>query len=333
MSQTLVVSGSPHVKSEHTVRSIMWGVVIALLPVFAASALVFGVRAIMAVLVTSAACVATEYVIQRFFLRQQPTVDDGSAVVTGMLLAFNVSIAVPMWQLVVGAVVAIGVAKMAFGGIGTNPFNPALIGRAFMTVSFPVHMNTWALPREQLLSLGVDRATGATPLGKIADALELGEPLSAIAAELPSHTELFLGTIGGSMGEVSALAVLIGGAYMLYRRLIPLETPLVFLGTLALITGVFWLFDPESYADPLFHILAGGAMLGSWFMATDMATSPMSRNGRILFAAGCGLLTAIIRLLGGFPEGVTYAILIMNAFVPLIDNKLRPPRFGKGAVS
>ena len=333
MSQTLIVSGSPHAKSDLTVRSIMWGVVIALLPVFAVSAYVFGVRAIIAVLVTSAACVVTEYIVQRFFLKQKPTVDDGSAVVTGMLLAFNVSVAVPLWQLVVGSIVAIAVAKMAFGGIGTNPFNPALIGRAFMTVSFPVHMNTWVVPRESLLSLGVDRATGATPLGYIADAAARGEPLSTVAAELPGYSQMFLGTIGGSMGEISALAVLIGGAYMLYRKLISWETPVVFLGTLAAGTGIFWIIDPTAYADPLFHVLAGGAMLGAWFMATDMTTSPMSRNGKIVFAAGCGLITAVIRLFGGFPEGVTYAILLMNAFVPLIDNKFRPRRFGKGVAS
>ncbi len=333
MSQTLIVSSSPHAKGDLTVARIMWGVVIALVPVFVASALVFGARAIMAVLVTSAACVVTEYVIQRYFLKQRATVSDGSAVVTGMLLAFNVSVAVPMWQLVVGSIVAIGVAKMAFGGLGANPFNPALIGRAFMTVSFPVHMNTWPLPQQTLLSLGADRVTGATALGQIADAKALGEPLTTIAAELPSYWQLFLGTVGGSMGEISALAVLIGGAYMLYRQLISWETPVIFLGTLAVITGTFWVIDPTAYADPLFHVLAGGAMLGAWFMATDMTTSPMSRNGKIVFAVGCGFITAVIRLFGGFPEGVTYAILIMNAFVPIIDNKLRPRRFGKGAAA
>jgi electron transport complex protein RnfD len=274
-------------------------------------------------LVALGVSVITEWLITHFLLKKPVRVSDGSAVVTGLLLGLNLPAGIPLWQVAAGAFFAIGIAKMVFGGLGHNPFNPALAGRAFMLASFPADMTVWP----QLgfrTTLSADVVTGATPLGILAETGVQG--LNAPGA--PNHLDLFLGTIGGSLGEISALAILIGGLYMIARRIISWEIPVMFLAGLALFTGAFWLSDPTSYADPLFHILAGGAMLGAWFMATDMVTSPMTTRGRILYALVGGALAGAIRLFGAYPEGVSYAILIMNAFVPVIDRGLRPRRFG-----
>jgi electron transport complex protein RnfD len=222
--------------------------------------------------------------------------------------------------LLAGSVVAIGVAKMAFGGLGKNPFNPALVGRAFMLASFPVEMTSWPVPLTNAWSLGADAVTSATPLGILA---EKGP------ADLPGYMDLFLGKVGGCIGEVSALAILIGGLYMIYKKIITWHIPVFYLLSLAGFSGVLYLIDASKYADPLFHILAGGAMLGAWFMATDMVTSPMSIKGQIIFAVGGGILCGAIRIFGSYPEGCSYSILIMNAFVPLIDKYAKPKRFGR----
>jgi electron transport complex protein RnfD len=319
MSNRIVVSLSPHEKSDLNVEKIMWGVVIALAPAFLASVYYYGLQAVRVVVLALVFCTGIEYLVQKFIMKTKITAFDGSAAITGLLLAFNVPSTIPWWQLLVGSLAAIGVTKMAFGGLGKNPFNPALVGRAFMLASFPVQMTTWPLPLKNLWSFGADAVTGATPLGVLA---EQGP------ANLPGHLDLFLGNIGGCIGEVSALAILLGGIYMLSRKIITWHIPVFYILSLFGFTGIFWLVNPTKYADPLFHILAGGAMLGAWFMATDMVTSPMSVKGQIIFAIGGGILCGAIRLFGSYPEGCSYSILIMNAFVPLIDKFAKPKRFG-----
>ena len=323
MSQGFVVSMPPHERSGESVSTIMWGVAGALLPALIAGVYFFGIRALVVTLFSVIACIAVEYLVQKYILRmEETTAMDGSAAVTGMLLAFNVPSSIPLWQILVGAIVSIGIAKMAFGGIGNNPFNPALIGRAFMLTSFPVSMTTWPVPGETRFMWNTDAVTGATPLGLLKESGFAG-------SEFPGYLNMFLGNQGGCIGEISALAVLIGGLYMLYRGWISWQVPILYLVSLALITGVFWAIHPAQYVDPLFHVLAGGAMIGAWFMATDMTTSPMSVRGKVIFAVGGGLLAGLIRLIGGFPEGVSYSILLMNAAVPMIDKYVKPRTFGK----
>lgn len=328
--QSLIVALPPHERSDVSVARIMWTVVIALIPTTLAGVWFHGIRAAVVTLVAVAASVAVEHVVVRvMFRRETTTVTDGSAVVTGMLLAYNVPASVPLWQIVIGAIVSIGVAKMAFGGIGNNPFNPALVGRAFMLISFPVDMTTWPVPRAQgFAAWNLDAITAATPLGLVKEAGAGGLP--AVAGDLPSYWDLFIGNIGGCIGEASAAAVILGGVYLVYKGFIPWMLPLLYLAGLSLVTGVAWLVDPTTYIDPLYHMLAGGAMLGAWFMVTDMTTSPMSRMGRMIFATSAGLLAGIIRLFGGFPEGVSYSILIMNALVPVLDRHFKPRKFGYG---
>jgi electron transport complex protein RnfD len=316
----LVVSLSPHQKGELDVEKIMWGVVIALVPAFGASIIFYGLHAVRVVVLSLVFCIGSEYLIQKFILKQKVTAFDGSAAITGLLLAFNVPAGIPWWQLLTGSLVAVGVAKMAFGGLGKNPFNPALVGRAFMLASFPVEMTTWPVPLQNIWQFGTDAVTSATPLGILA---EKG------TTQLPGYLDLFLGKTGGCIGEISALAIIIGGMFLLYKKIITWHIPVFYLLSLAGFSGVLWLIDSTRYADPLFHILAGGAMLGAWFMATDMVTSPMSIKGQIIFAVAGGILCGAIRIFGSYPEGCSYSILIMNAFVPLIDKYAKPKRFGK----
>lgn len=315
----LTLSLSPHEKGTEKVEKVMWGVVIALVPAIFSSIYYFGFDAIRVVVLAMLFCIGSEYVIQKFITKQEVTAFDGSAAITGLLLAFNVPSSVPWWMLLAGSVVAVGIAKMAFGGLGKNPFNPALVGRAFMLASFPVQMTTWPVPMEKIWTMGADAVTAATPLGLLA---EKG------VANLPTYMDLFLGKVGGCIGETSAIAIIIGGIYMLYKKIITWHIPVFYLGSLAVTSGIFWLIDPSKYADPLFHMLAGGAMLGAWFMATDMVTSPMTVKGQIIFAVFGGLLCGLIRIFGSYPEGCSYSILIMNAFVPLIDKFSKPKRFG-----
>lgn len=325
--QLLTVSGSPHVHADQPVQKIMWGVVIALVPAYLVSLWYFGLGALIASVVAVASCLAVEYVVARYILKQAPTIWDGSAVVTGLLLAFNVPSNIPWWQLLIGSIFAIAVAKMSFGGLGKNPFNPALAGRVFMLISFPVDMTSWPLPLQNRFVL-VDALTGPTSLGIVKEGVKNGETLTQLSAQLPSQLDMFVGGIGGSLGEVSALALLIGGVYMLYKKIITWHIPVSYLLTVVLFTGILWLIDPLTYIDPVFHLLAGGLMLGAIFMATDMATSPMTWQGMLLYGFGCGVLTVLIRVWGAYPEGVSFAILIMNAVTPLINKGFRPTRFG-----
>ena len=327
--QPLVVALPPHERSETSVATIMWAVVLALVPTTLAGVWFYGIRAAVVTAVAVGSSVVFEHLIVRYmFRRETTTVTDGSAVVTGMLLAFNIPAGIPLWQVVVGSAVAIGVAKMAFGGIGNNPFNPALVGRAFMLVSFPVDMTTWPVPGSQgFMTWNLDAVTAATPLGLVKEA---PAGIESVAGQLPSYMDLFLGNIGGCVGEASALAVIVGGLYLVWKGYVPIAVPLAFFGGLAAVTGIAWIINPAVYVDPLYHLLAGGAMLGGWFMVTDMTSSPMTLTGRVVFAGSAGLITGLIRLFGGFPEGVSYAILIMNALVPVIDRHLKPRRFGSG---
>ncbi len=328
MNKLLQVSGSPHVHGTETVKKIMWSVVIALLPALAVSVFYYGLPVLILTLVSIATCMLTEYLIQRFMLKGDVSITDGSAVITGMLLAFNVPANLPVWVLMIGAFVAIAIAKMPFGGLGKNPFNPALVGRVFLLISFPVQMTTWPKPNP-IWGLGADVITGPTPLGILKEGVKNGQSVAELMNEMPSYVDLLFGQMGGSFGEVSAIALLIGAIFLLIRKVITWEIPVSFLLTAFLFSGIFYLVDPTTYANPCFHLVTGGLMLGACFMATDMVTSPTSRSGMIVFGVGCGLLTIIIRLFGAYPEGVSFAILIMNAFVPLINKGFKPRTYAK----
>jgi electron transport complex protein RnfD len=306
----------------------MYGVVIALLPALAASIYYFGIGAVIVTLTSVLSCVAVEYLIQKFILKVKPSVTDGSAVVTGLLLAFNVPSNLPVHIIVIGAIIAIGVAKMTFGGLGNNPFNPALVGRVFLLISFPVQMTSWPVPTGFKTGYA-DAVTGATPLGLLSEGVKNGEAVSAIMDKIPSHMQLFYGRMGGSMGEVAAVALIIGGIYLLWKKIITWHIPVSILVTVALFTGILWMADPEKFADPLFHLLTGGLMLGAIYMATDYVTSPMTHKGMIIYGIGIGVITVLIRTWGAYPEGVSFAVLIMNAFVPLLNMYIKPRRFGK----
>jgi electron transport complex protein RnfD len=305
----------------------MYDVLIALIPAFLVSLYVFGISALIMTSVTVISCIIFEYVIQKYLLKTQVTVGDGSALITGILLAFNLPSTLPLWMVITGSLVAIGIAKMSFGGLGYNIFNPALVGRVFLLVSFPVQMTSWPTPIENNTTL-VDAITGETTLGIIKEGLLYGETMTTLGDKLPSVTELLLGFTSGSAGEMSALALLLGGIYLLARKIITWHIPLTILVVMAVFTGIFWLVDPEHYASPLIHVLSGGAILGAFFMATDLVTSPMTKKGMIIFSVGIAIITVVIRLYGAYPEGISFAILIMNAFVPLINKYFKPRRFG-----
>ncbi len=324
----LTVSMSPHVSSNQTVKRIMFGVVIALLPSLVVSFLAFGWDAIRVTILAIASAVIFEYIIQKFFLKVRPTIGDGSAIITGLLLAFNVPSNLPAGIIVLGSFVAIVIAKMSFGGLGKNPFNPALVGRVFLLISFPVAMTKWPKPLMSAKDI-MDGVTGATPLAIVKEGLKNGEAFSSIIQQLPSYTDMFLGKIGGSLGEVSAIALIIGFLFMLRRKIITWHIPVSMVGSVFIFTTILWTLNPVNNADPMFHVLTGGVLLGAIFMATDMVTSPMTPKGMVIFGFGIGVITVAIRVYGAYPEGVSFAILIMNAFVPLIDKCCKPKRFGE----
>ena len=324
----LTVSGSPHFQTDESVSKIMYGVVFSLIPAMLVSFYFFGLAAILVTLTAVAACLAFEYLIQKYLLKGPLTITDGSALITGILLAFNVPASLPLWMVVIGSAVAIGMGKMTFGGLGKNPFNPALVGRVFLMISFPVEMTSWPLPTAFSTTL-TDAVTGPTALAIWKEGVGQGETVAEIMPQLPEYAQLLIGNMGGSIGEISALALLLGGLYMLLRRIITWHIPVAYLGSVVIFAGIFWLIDPTYYIDPLFHLISGGLMLGALYMATDMVTSPMSARGQIIFGIGCGVLTMVIRLFGAYPEGVSFAILIMNAFSPLINKGMKPKRFGE----
>ena len=325
--QNIIISASPHVHSDRTSKRIMYDVLIALIPAFLVSLYVFGIPALLMTSVAVISCIVFETLIQKYLMKSEITVSDGSALITGILLAFNLPANLPLWMVVVGSLVAIGIAKMSFGGLGYNIFNPALVGRVFLLVSFPVQMTSWPTPMENNTRL-FDAITGETTLGIIKEGLMYGETMTSLSDKLPSVTELFLGFTAGSAGEMSALALILGGIYLLVRKVITWHIPITILATMAVFTGVFWMADPEHYASPILHVFSGGAVLGAFYMATDLVTSPMTKKGMVVFAVGIAVITVVIRLYGAYPEGISFAILIMNAFVPLINTYFKPRRFG-----
>ncbi len=325
-STGLTVSYSPHIRAEEDIPRLMYGVLLALIPSAAVAVGVFGPAALRVILTASVTAVLCEYLIQRFVLKTPPTIGDGSALLTGVLLALNLPSGLPTGLVVLGTVIAVGLAKMTFGGLGNNIFNPALVGRVFLLISFPVEMTRWPLPFAY--RGGVDAATGPTPLGLVKEALKSGESLSDAAARLPSIMDLVLGKVGGSIGEVSAAAVLLGFFYMWRRGIVSWHIPVAMVGSAAALSGALHLASPDRFAGPLFHVFTGGLLFGAVFMATDMVTSPMTPKGMLIFGSGIGILTVVIRVFGAYPEGVSFAILIMNAFVPLIDRFCKPAVYG-----
>jgi len=307
----------------------MWGVVYAMVPALLASVYYFGLDALRVVFIAVAASVFFEWVIQKYLLNGAETISDGSAAITGILLAFNVPSNLPWWIIVIGALVAIGMGKMSYGGLGKNPFNPALVGRVFMLISFPVQMTSW--PKAQPLEFLADAITGPTALGIMKEGLDAGKSVSDLmaSADMPSLTNQFLGGMNGSMGEVSALALILGGVYMLWKKIITWQIPISILLTVAIFSGIFHFINPEQYVSPVFHLLTGGMLLGAIFMATDMVSSPMTGKAQLVYGIGIGLITVIIRIWGAYPEGMSFAILLMNAGVPLLNNAFKPTRFGK----
>lgn len=326
-SAPIIISASPHVHSDKSVKNMMYDVVIALVPAFLVSLYVFGIAALITTSVAVLSCILFELLIQKFLLKTEVTISDGSALLTGVLLAFNLPAGLPIWMVVTGSLVAIGIAKLSFGGLGFNVFNPALVGRVFLLICFPVQMTLWPTAVENNLTIS-DAVSGATTLGIIKEGLQYGQTMTEIAMNIPSGSQMFLGITGGSLGEMSALALLLGGFYLIIRKVITWHIPVVVLVTMVLLTGTFWVIDPDHYANPMIHLLSGGAILGAFFMATDLVTSPVTKKGMVIFAAGIGLITVVIRLFGAYPEGVSFAILIMNAFVPLINKYFKPRRFG-----
>lgn len=320
----LIVSPAPHAHSGDSVRRNMLLVIVALLPAYAVSIAAFGWGALITTAISVAACVLCEWVIAKFVLKQQSTIGDLSAVLTGLLLAFNLPSNLPWWIVLIGAVVAIGVGKMSFGGLGQNIFNPALVGRVFLLISFPAQMTTWPLPQGFNGSY-VDAATGATPLAAMKEVVKGN---ASAVNKLPELWDTFIGLIGGSFGEVCAAALIFGGLLLICTRVITWHIPVSILATVALFS---WIATPTGMEPHMFisyELLTGGLLLGAFFMATDYVTSPMTPWGKIIFGVGIGLIVMVIRMWGSYPEGMSFAILIMNSCVPLL-NKIRPKRFGE----
>ena len=324
----ITVSPAPHDHSNVSVSKLMFGVIIALIPTFIVSVIFFGVGVLIITLTSMLSCVAFEYLIQRFILKKEPSISDGSAMVTGLLLALCLPANIPVWLVILGSLVAIGVAKMSFGGLGNNPFNPALVGRVFLFVSFPVQMSTYPEPLQNWFTY-TDATTGATPLGLMKEGIKNGDSIPDLMNNIPPYIDLFIGKMGGSAGEIAAFALIIGLIYLLARKIITFHIPVSIILTVTIFTGILWWSDPTKYANPLFHLLTGGLLLGAIFMATDYVTSPMTIAGMWIYGIGIGIITILIRIFGAYPEGVQFAILIMNAFVPLINKYIKPARFGE----
>lgn len=324
----LVVSLSPHAHGTDTVERNMFGVVIALIPALLVSFLYFGLGSVVVCLTSVAACMFFEWAISKYMLSQEPSLTDGSAIVTGLLLGMNLPSNLPLWIIIIGALVAIGVGKMSFGGLGHNPFNPALVGRCFLLVSFPAQMTSWPLIGQ--LGKYSDAVTGATPLSIMKTAIKTNDP--SVLNSVPDALHLLLGNnpTGGSgtIGEVCALALILGLCFMLWRKIITWHIPVAIIATVFVFSGLLHLANPV-YANPLTVILSGGLMLGAIFMATDYVTSPMTHKGQIIYGVCIGFLTVVIRNWGSYPEGMSFAILIMNGFTPLINYYVKPKRYGE----
>jgi len=325
----LIVSPAPHLHGNESTKSLMRDVIIALAPSLLVSVYFFGFSAIKLALVGVATAVAVEFVIQKYIVKTKITVNDYSAALTGLLLSLNLPPNSPWWIMFIGSVVAIGIAKMTFGGVGQNLFNPALVGRVFLLVSFPVIMTDYSIPTSWFRE-GIDAGSGATALSIVKEGLAKGLTMDHIFSDNNfSYAQMLFSKIGGSVGEVSALALILGFVYLLIRRVIRPHIPVAIIGTVLLFSAIFWLINPQIYADPLFNVLTGGILIGSIFMATDYVTSPMSKKGMVLYGVGIGIITMLIRYWGAYPEGISFAILIMNATVPLINMYFKPAKFGR----
>lgn len=314
----LIISPAPHIHSGDSVSKNMISVIIALIPALLVGLYFFGLGALIVTVTAVVSCMLFEYLIQRFILKVETSIMDGSAALTGLLLALNLPSNLPIWIILIGSLVAIGIGKMSFGGLGNNPFNPALVGRVFLLISFPVAMTTWPVPNP-LTTEYLDAQTGATVLGMI----------KGNFGEIPSTIDLLIGNMSGSLGEISAFALLIGLCFLLIKKIISWHIPVSILATVFIFAGIMHLANPEAYASPVVHLLSGGLMLGAIFMATDYVTSPMNPRGMLVFGVGIGVITVVIRSFGAYPEGVSFAILIMNAFTPIINKYIKPKRFGE----
>lgn len=325
--ESWVVSTSPHAHSGDSVRAIMQAVVLSLVPAGFVAFLGFGWDAIRLIVVCIAACVGSEYLTRRAMGRDTG-IGDWSAVVTGLLLAYNLPPGLPSWMAILGSVFAIVIGKQVFGGIGYNPFNPALLARVMLLVSFPVQMTTWSEWGIPSPAAGVDAITTATPLGMMKTAIGAGQP-APYAFDGQTAWQFFIGVRNGSIGEVSGLALLLGGIYLLWRRCIYWQIPAFYLGSVAVFAAIAHACNPaHAMGGPLYHVLTGGVILGAFFMATDMVTTPVTKSGMAIFGIGCGVITMVIRLWGGYPEGCSFSILIMNSLTPLINRATRPRVFG-----
>ncbi len=362
MNKLLAISQSPHISSGDSIRKLMLGVIMALVPAFITSVIFYGIGVIIVTSVSIVSCILFEFAIQKYILRTEVRITDGSAVVTGLLLAFNLPSNLPWWIIVIGSLVSIGIGKMTFGGLGNNPFNPALVGRVFLLISFPTAMTVF--PKAQGFDIPyiipadkIDALTGATPLNLIKEGIKSGRNVAELMdINNLNYSDLFLGNMGGSLGEIAAFALLIGFIYLLVRKIISWHIPVSVIGSVLIFTGLLWIFSEEGHnliseilninlpvirfkdaseelkvfhmADPVFHILTGGIMLGAIYMATDYVTSPMTPKGMVIYGTAIGLITVLIRIFGSYPEGISFAILIMNGFVPLINRYIKPKRFG-----
>ncbi len=322
--QPFILSSSPHLYSEASVSGIMGSVLVALLPATATGIYLFGSHALLIILVATGSAVAIEALCQKV-LRRNITITDWSAAVTGLLLALNLPPGSPWWMALLGSGLAIVVGKQIYGGLGNNPFNPALVARVILLISFPVQMTTWWEPKRAFLGTA-DVVTTATPLGEMKTHLMLRGSLEGFTMD--RLIDPLIGNVGGCVGEVSVIALAMGGIYLLGRRVISWHIPGAFLGTVFLATALLWEINPQRFINPLFHLFTGGLFLGAIYMATDMVTTPVTRWGMILFGLGCGLITVTIRVFGGYPEGVSFSILLMNAATPLIDRFTAPKPFG-----
>ncbi len=325
----LIVSLSPHAHGTDSVERNMYGVLIALIPTLLVSLFYFGIGSAIVCLSSVAACVFFEWAITKYLLKRESTVLDGSAILTGVLLGFNLPSNLPVWIVIIGALVAIGVGKLTFGGLGCNPFNPALVGRCFLLVSFPVQMTTW--PKVGQLLSYTDAQTAATPLSIMKEAIKSNDP--SVLDKLPDSLQMLLGNPGlnngaGTIGEICALALILGLVYMLWKKIITWHIPVSIIATVFIFSGILHLCNPV-YASPLAELFSGGLMLGAIFMATDYVTSPMTYKGQLVYGIAIGFLTVVIRNWGAYPEGMSFAILIMNAFTPLINSYIKPKRYGE----
>ena len=321
--EKLLVSPNPHIHAPVSTKSLMRDVIIALIPAVICSFVFYGWAEIVLMAVSVGTCVCLEWAVTKYMMKKPSTIGDLSAVITGILLALNLPYSTPWWVVMIGAVVAIGVAKLTFGGIGQNIWNPALVGRVFLLVSFPTYMTTWGAPKGV-----VDAVSGATPLGAIQEGLMQGSTVQELTAAY-NYKDLLFANLGGSAGEVCALALLLGFVYLCVRKVVKPWITLSIFATVALVSLAFWCIDPSRFTDPLFNLLTGGLVLGACFMATDYVTSPMSLWGGVVFGVGIGFLTMMIRYFGSYPEGVSFAILIMNSVVPLLNMWFKQKKYGR----